>query len=323
MHKSHICLLGGTGFVGQHLINHLTGLGYTLRVLTRHRERHRALLVNPDVDLIEADIHDEAVLRRHFGGCIAIINLVAILNDSDKRGAGFSQVHIELPEKIVRAAVASGVPRLLHMSALNADASEPRCQYLQTKGAGEDRVHAAAEQGLVVTSYRPSVIFGPGDSFFNRFDSLLKLSRPLLPLACPDSRFAPVYVNDVCAAIGRTLDDASGGERLDLCGPQVFTLKQLVTYTRDQQNIHCAILGLGDGLSRLQARILGHLPGRSFTLDNYYALQHNSTCDHNALPGLGITPTPVAAVVPGYLAGKNGRARYNRYRRQARRNPDR
>jgi NADH dehydrogenase len=319
MHQETICLLGGTGFVGKHLVTRLTQQGHNVRVLTRRRERHRELIVNPAVTLIEADIHDADQLRQQFRGVDIVINLVGILNESGKKGAGFRRAHVELPEKIVEAALATGVRRLLHMSALNADAREQHSLYLKTKGEGEELVHAASARGLVVTSFRPSVIFGVGDSFFNRFATLLKLSRPVMPLACPDSRFAPVWVSDVTEAMCRSLDDATGGERLDLCGPEVYTLKELVSYTRDQLGLRCMIAGLGPGPSRLQARLLGSLPGKPFSLDNYYSLQKDSICADNALPTLGITPTPVAAVVPGYLARRNARGHYDGFRRQSRR----
>ena len=142
----------------------------------------------------------------------------------------------------------------------------------------------------------------------------------MFPLACPDSRLAPVFIGDVTEAICRSLDDATGGERLDLCGPDVLTLKQLVEYTREQIGSHCYILGLGDGLSRLQARILGVMPGKPFTMDNYHSLQKDSICSNNALPSLGIKPTAIASVVPGYLAGRNARGQYQEFRRQSRRN---
>jgi len=319
MHQKTICLTGGTGFVGQHLVHKLTQQGNKVRVLTRRRERHRGLIVNPAVTLIETDIHDAEQLRLQFRDVDVVINLVGILNESDSKGAGFRRAHVELPEKIVAAALDSGVSRLLHMSALNADAGEQHSHYLKSKGEGENLVHAAADRGLVVTSFRPSVIFGAGDSFFNRFATLLQLSRPLFPLACPDSRFAPVYVNDVTEAMCRSLDEATGGERLELCGPEVYTLKELVIYTREQLGLRCMIAGLGDGLSRLQARMLGIMPGKPFSLDNYYSLQKNSICSANALPTLGITPTPIAAVVPGYLANRTTRGHYDTFRRQSRR----
>ncbi len=315
-----ICVLGGTGFVGQHLVNRLTPHGYKVRVLTRRRERHRSLIVNPDVTLIETDIHDRDSLVRNFSGVDAVINLVGILNESGKKGEDFQRVHVELPRNIVAAALASGVGRLLHMSALNADAKETNSLYLKSKGEGEDLLHAAASAELVVTSFRPSVIFGPGDSFFNRFATLLNISPLLFPLACPNSRFAPVCVTDVAEAICRSLDDATGSERLDLCGPDVLTLIQIVEYTRDQLGKHSYIMGLGDGLSRLQARVLGFVPGKPFSMDNYHSLQKDSVSNNNALPSLGITPTPIAAVVPHYLAGQNARGQYHGFRRLSRRN---
>jgi NADH dehydrogenase len=320
MHHETVCITGGTGFVGQHLANRLTQHGYKVRVLTRRRERHRALIVNPDITLVEADVHNADVLRRQFSGVDVVINLVGILNESGKKGAGFRRAHVELPEKIVAAATASGISRLLHMSALNADAGEQHSLYLKTKGEGEDLVHAATDKGLVVTSFRPSVIFGVRDSFFNRFAALLKFSGPLFPLACPGSRFAPVWVTDVVEAMCRSMDDATGGERLDLCGPESFTLAELVEYTRDLLQLQCHIVALNDTLSRMQASMLGLVPGKPFSMDNYYSLQHDSLCSDNALPTLGINPMPVAAVVPAYIAGRSARGRYQGLRRHSRRN---
>ena len=319
MHHETVCITGGTGFVGQHLANRLTQHGYQVRILTRRRERHRALIVNPDITLVETDVHNADALRQQFEGADAVINLVGILNEGGNMDTGFKQVHVALPEKIVAAATASGVSRLLHMSALNAAAGEQNSLYLKTKGEGEDLVHAAADQGLVVTSFRPSVIFGSGDSFFNRFATLLKIAGPVFPLACPDSRFAPVCVTDVVAAMCRSMGDATGGERLDLCGPESFTLAELVGYTRDLLQLKCHIAGLNDSLSRLQAKVLGLVPGKPFSMDNYYSLQRDSVCTDNALPTLGITPTPIAAVVPAYLAGRNARGHYQEFRQHSRR----
>lgn len=319
MNQETICVLGGTGFVGRHLANRLAQRGYRVRILSRRPERHRALGINPGIQVLRANVHDPDDLLSNLSGTTAVINLVGILNDTGKQGTGFRQAHVELPQKLVAACTASGVSRVLHMSALHASAGEQHSQYLRTRGEGEDLLHAAAGQGLAVTSFRPSVIFGQGDSLFNRFASLLKIAGPVFPLACPDSRLAPVWVSDVVEAMCRSLDAATGGECLELCGPEIMTLREIVTYTRDQLGLRCHITGLGDGLSRLQARVLGILPGKPFTLDNYYSLQHDSVCTDNALPSLGITPAPVAAVVPGYLADRNARGHYPEFRRWSRR----
>lgn len=319
MNQETICVLGGTGFVGGHLTNRLAQRGYRVRVLSRRPERHRAIGLHPDVRVFRANVHNPDDLRRNVAGAAAVVNLVGILNDSGKEGNGFREAHVELPKKLVTACLAGGVSRVLHMSALHASADEQHSQYLRTRGEGEDLLHAASDRGLVVTSFRPSVIFGEGDSLFNRFAGLLKIAGPAFPLACPGSRLAPVWVSDVVEAVCRSLDTATGGERLELCGPETMTLREIVAYTRDLLGIRCRIIGLNDGLSRLQARLLGRVPGRPFTLDNYYSLQHDSICTDNALPSLGITPAPVAAVVPGYLAGRHTRGQYNEYRRRSRR----
>jgi NADH dehydrogenase len=320
MKNKMICVLGGTGFVGQHLVHRLTKDGYSVRVLTRRPERHRALIVNPDVRLVEANVANLHDLHTHLASAGTVINLIGILNEGGRKDPGFQQLHVELPEQIASVAVETGVGRLLHMSALNANAGETLSQYLRTKGEGENRVHAAALEGLLVTSFRPSVIFGPGDSFFNRFAGLLKLTPMMFPLACPDSRFAPVFIGDVVEAFCRALQDkSSAGQRLELCGPDSYSLQELVEYTRDTLGMKQRIVGLGNGLSRLQARMLGIMPGKPFSMDNYYSLQTDSLCKNNALPALGITPTPIAAVVPGYLANRHTRGRYNQFRRTARR----
>lgn len=313
---SRVCILGGTGFVGQYLVRRLVEEGYQVRALTRHRERHRDLLVLPSLTLVQADIHDAAVLAKQFADCDAVINLVGILNERGKDGSGFHRVHVETPRKIVEACRASGIKRLLHMSALNADARSGRSHYLRSKGEGEDRVHAA--EGLLVTSFRPSVVFGPGDSFFNRFAKLLKISPGVFPLACPEARFAPVYVGDVAQAYTQALNQtATFGQRYDLCGPQVYTLKQLVEYTARVTGRKRRVIGLSDALSRLQARVLEWLPGKPFSFDNYQSLQIDSVCQGEFPAVFGITPTPIEAVVPSYLAPHGPRARYRDYRRSA------
>jgi NADH dehydrogenase len=215
----------------------------------------------------------------------------------------------------------TGVSRLLHMSALNADVNESRGRYLKTKGEGENLVHQSP--GIEVTSFRPSVIFGPDDSFFRRFAGLLRLMPlPLFPLACAEARFAPVYVGDVAEAFVYALEHpATAGQRLELCGPAEYTLGQLVEYTAGQIGRPATVIGLPDFAARLQGRIMGLLPGKPFTLDNYYSLKKDSICSRCALPAMGIRPRSVEAVVPVYLGSASSRARYYDYRSRARRSP--
>ncbi len=216
MSEQTICVLGGTGFVGRHLVSRLAERRLQVKVLTRRRERHRALLVLPTVKLIEADVHDQAALNQHFQGCDTVINLVGILNERGHDGAGFRRAHVELARAVFAACQQSGVRRLLQMSALGADAAAGPSFYLRSKGEAEDYVHAHAGEHLKVTSFRPSVIFGPDDSFINRFAGLLRFS-PVLPLACPHARFAPVYVGDVADAFMAALSDKTTyGKRIEL-----------------------------------------------------------------------------------------------------------
>lgn len=310
-----VCILGGTGFVGRHLLQKLVAGGYSLRVLTRHRERHRDLLVLPTLNLIEADVYDVNVLTKHFSGCDAVINLVGILNEKGHDGSGFQRAHVELPRKVVQACQTRGIKRLLHMSALNADAMSGSSHYLRGKGAGEDLVHGAL--GLRVTSFRPSVIFGPHDSFFNRFAALLKRIPFVFPLACPDAGFAPVYVGDITNAFIQALTrPAAFGRRYDLCGPTVYTLQELVEYTARVIGVKRKVIGLNDKLSHLQARIFEWLPGKPFSLDNYHSLQTDSVCHGCIFPtDFAIQPASVESIVPTYLDAHSSEDRYKKYRR--------
>lgn len=318
MSRKTICLLGGTGFVGHHLSAALTQAGYSVLVPSRYRERHRSLLVLPGVTVVDANIHDEPTLTRLLKNCHAVINLVAILNEN--RHGDFEKVHVELPRKILRACQANNISRLIHMSALNADATQGSSEYLRSKGKGEDLVHAAAD--MQVTSFRPSIIFGPDDHFFNRFATLLR-TLPLMPIACPDSQMAPIYVGDVVSAMVKSLEDKTTfGQRYELCGPEVFTLRDLVMYTARLIKSKRRLVPLGDGLSALQGRVLGMLPGKLFTYDNYLSLQTPAVCRQPFPSQFGIQPVTVDSIVPLYIGGKDLRGRYDGMRRVAARNDE-
>jgi NADH dehydrogenase len=186
------------------------------------------------------------------------------------------------------------------MSALHADATRGSSLYLRTKGAGEEM--ALAQADLQVTSFRPSVIFGPSDSFFNRFAALLKIAPGLFPLACPQARFAPVYVGDVADAMAIALTDrGTYGQVYDLCGPRIYSLQELVELTARLIGAKTIVLGLNDFSSRLQARVLQYAPGKPFTMDNYLSMQTDSICAHNGMAELGIRAESVETVAPTYL----------------------
>lgn len=302
MSSLQVCILGGTGFIGRHLAARLVRRGAAVKILTRRSARHRELLVLPTLELVEADVHDSQTLAREFAGCEAVVNLVGILNERGHRGRGFRRVHVELADKVLSACRTAGVLRLLHMSALNAARDAPS-HYLRSKGEAAARVLAATD--LHVSVFEPSVIFGPGDSFLNRFARLLRLAPGVLPLACPASRFAPVYVGDVVEAMLRSLEEPrTFGRRYCLCGPKTYTLAELLRYTARLAGLRRAVLPLPRWAAWLQAALMEWLPGKPFSLDNYRSLQLDSVCrdGDDGLAFFGIMPTPLEAVAPGYLA---------------------
>ena len=312
-----VCILGGSGFVGRHLANRLHDRGIFSRIPTRRRERAKKVLVVPGLELIQADIHDTDRLTELFRECDAVVNLVGILNERGFDGSGFHRAHVALTEKVLAACRATGVKRLIHMSALGADADNGPSHYQRTKGQAERLVLDAADE-LNVTVFRPSVIFGPEDSFLNQFGTLLKLSPGVFPLPTPQARFSPVYVGDVAQAFADCIDDRETfGQSYDLCGPETWTLAALVRYTAEVAGLRRFVWPLNDTLSRLQARVLQRLPGKPYSWDNYLSATVDNVCDCNHLPELGIAPTAVEAVVPGYLAERRQRARYNQFRQHA------
>ena len=298
---NRIAILGGTGFVGCHLVAALTRGGWATRVFTRRRSRSRHMLVMPTCEVVESDVHRSSELGDRLAGCHAVINLAGILNEHSGAGERFREVHAELPGKLVEACRSNGIGRMLHMSALGVSADAPS-EYLRTKYRGERAALAADADDFAVTSFRPSVIFGPEDSFFNRFAGLLALSPLVFPLACPQTRFAPVYVGDVVQAFITALgDDSTAGQCYELCGPRTYTLHELVAYTAGITGRRRLIVGLGDGLSRLQGRVFERLPGKPFSTDNYLSTKVDNVCSYNGLETLGITPRSVESVVPAYL----------------------
>ncbi len=309
-----IVVLGGSGFVGTALVSRLVDLGHRVRVLTRNADRARHLAVLPLVEIVACNVHDPLALRGRFAGADVAVNLVGILNESGRAGRGFAAAHAELTRKVVEAALARNVPRLLQMSSLGADAESGPSHYLRSKGVAERHVRAAPA-ALDWTIFRPSVIFGAGDSLLNRFATLLRLSGGWLPLACAGTRFAPVHVGDVVEAFVRCLPGgshalASSRQIYELCGPEVLTLAELVRYTATIIGVRPKIIPLPDPVARLQGFVMDFIPGKPFSTDNYRSLTRDSVCSEDGLRRLGIRPASLAAIVPGYLGpGSHRRAR--------------
>ena len=303
-----VLVAGGAGFVGRHVVARLSAAGHDVIVLTRARERARDLLLLPTVRVVEADPFDPAVLARWTHHATAAINLVGVLH---QRGRDtFERVHVDFPRSLLAACRKAGVSRILHMSALAA-AADAASRYLRSKAAGEAVV---AESGLAWTIFRPSVIFGRGDSFLSLFARLAHVF-PLIPLAGADARFQPVFVGDVAECFARALvDDETAGRRYSLCGPKPYTLQELVTYVAETSGHPRPIVALGPGLAQMQARVMEWLPGPLLTRDNLASMQHDNVCEGPFPPEFGITPTPIEAIAPEYLAPVALKSRFDTFR---------
>ena len=294
----NVCVLGGTGFVGTELVTRLVRAGHNVRVPSRRLANGNHLRVLPTAELVIANIHDGRTLAHLFAGMDVVINLVGILNEQGR--AKFRRVHVDLATRVIEAMRAQRVRRLLHMSALAAGATAPS-QYLRSKAEAEAQVRVAATT-IDSTTFRPSVIFGRHDSLTNRFAGLLRKSGGVLPLARPRARFAPVFVGDVAEAFTRVLSDRSTiGKSLELCGPDVMTLEQLVQLTAKAAGLPCHVLRLPDFVAAAQGALMGMLPGKPFTRDNYRSLKIDSVCKQNGFATLGIQPAHMEAVISGYL----------------------
>ena len=315
---NNILVIGGSGFVGRSvcdkLVERSNGAGGRITVPSRKPARAKHIQMLPTVQLVAADVHDPAQLRRLVQGADAVINLVAILHGSE---AAFERAHVALPRTLVAACAAAGVRRVVHVSALGV--SEPGSPaapslYLRSKTAGEAVLRAAP---LDLTVLRPSVIFGEHDRFLNLFATLQSVF-PVLPLAGAQARFQPVWVQDVAEAIVACLDTPSTiGQTYECAGPQVLTLQQIVEAAGRWSGHPRPVFGLPEGLARLQAGMMELLPGEPLmSRDNVASMRvpNVATGRWPGLAALGITPASMDAVVPGYLSANQGAARLDRWR---------
>jgi len=308
-----IVLLGATGFVGKHLLPELSAAGHHCIVLCRYKPASKELALIPGVELRQVDVYQDCVLSEQLEAADAVINLVGILNESGRDGSGFHRAHVELVAKIIEACHQVGVRRLLHLSALHA--GNGQSHYLRSKGEAEELVLQAKE--LDSTLFQPSVIFGSGDSFFNRFAGLLKL-LPVMPLACPKARMQPVWVGDVVKAMTIALEKKETyGQTLVLVGPRDYSLKELVEFTAGVTGLKRRIAGLPDPMARLQGHLMDFVPGKPFSSDNYRSLQTDNTSTENAFWSLGIRPHSIDGIVESYLGVSAHQRHLDRNRAQA------
>ncbi|MEI7515382.1 MAG: complex I NDUFA9 subunit family protein [Betaproteobacteria bacterium] len=326
----HILVLGGTGFVGSHVCEKLIRAGLRVTVLTRRAHNARAIQHLPALTVLECNVHNEAALTQALSGVDAVVNLVAVLHGS---AAKFERVHVALPAAIARACQLQGVRHLVHVSALGADHLAPQTRpsnYLRSKGRGEmalieitgnDMVAGSVGQApgvdrvlVGLTLLRPSVIFGAHDQFLNVFAKLQRVF-PVMPLAGAQARFQPVWVQDVAQAVVQSvcmgLAQAPQLRILELVGPQVYSLRQLVHMAACMAGINQGrgrpVIGLPRWMGNLQAAMLGLMPGEPLmSSDNLDSMRIDNVAsgDWAGLEALGIAPASLLAIAPRYLAGR-------------------
>ena len=311
--ERNVLVLGGTGFLGRHVCEKLQRAGWRITVPTRRAINAKSVQHLPSLTVVQADVHGEAALARLLPGHAAVINLVAILHGNE---AAFERTHVALPTKLANACLASGVRRLVHVSALGV-ASDSPARYQRSKARGEQVLRNA---DLDLTVLRPSVIFGAGDRFLNLFAQLQKLF-PVVPLAGAKAKFQPVWVEDVAQAVLSSLQQVQAvGQTIECVGPDVLTLADLVRIAGRYGSRQRPVLPLPDALARLQARVMEALPGEPvMSRDNLDAM----TVDNIAsglwpdLTALGIRPASVHSVAPTYLGQRGARSQLLDYRHDA------
>ena len=292
----NITILGGTGFVGLSIINRLAATDSNITVITRNREKNKKILVYPRVRLVEANVNNAGELASHTKKTDVLINLIGILNEKGHSGRGFRKSHSDLARHILNACKVNHIKRILHMSALNADSKGPS-HYLRTKGEAESYLMTYGKRIANITIFRPSVIFGKKDSFILRFSNLLNFVPYVFPLACHNAKFSPVHIDELANFIVNAIQDIkSFGKAYNLCGPKVYSLKEIVELIIVTKNRNIKVIPLSNSMSKLQAAIMEFVPGKPFSIDNYNSCQIDSTChsDHNFYSDL-------ETIIPTYI----------------------
>lgn len=298
-----VTLVGGSGFVGAALTEAFARAGWRILIVARNPARADRLKPLGDLGQIASargDIRVPASLAPAFAGADLAINLVGILDE--KGGQRFADIQARGAGAAAAAAKAAGVRAYVHVSAIGADPSSPSA-YGRSKGEGEALVRSAFPEAAIV---RPSLIFGPHDGFTNRFASLIAMA-PVVPVIAPDTRFQPVHVRDVAAAIVAIAERLLGGQpdgTWELGGPEVLTMRQIMAFIAEAIGKgRTPLVEVPDAGARLLAG-LGFLPGAPLTRDQYLMLQRDNVVADGArgFAELGIEPVALAATAPDWLA---------------------
>jgi NADH dehydrogenase len=310
MQLRKICVLGGSGFVGSSIVAKLDQDGYAVTVLTRRRESAKHLFLLPNVTVVECNVMDDQALKAALSGADAVVNLIGILHQIGR--ASFDAMHHQLPSRLAKICEATGIKRLIQMSSLQADRNASS-EYLRSKAAGEAALLAFAQK-LNITIFRPSIIFGRGDSFINLFATLIKF-LPVVLLAKPNAKFQPVWVEDVASCFVASIQNTQTyGQVYELAGPKVYSFRELVQQVMTTLKVKRPIIGLCDKLSYAQAFMMELLPVKLMSRDNVRSMEVDSVSSQPFPPIFGVVPASMEAVIPEYLVDSTLRGKYDSFR---------
>jgi NADH dehydrogenase len=294
-------VFGGSGFLGRYVVRELRRAGARVRVAVRRPEAAGFLLpMGPvgGVTPVAANVRDDASVRAAVAGSEVVVNLVGVLYERGRQS--FDEVHVRGAERVARAAAAAGAERLFHVSAIGADTRSPSA-YARSKARGEVRVREAFPAATIL---RPSIVFGPEDEFFNRFAMLARLAPALPLIGGGHTRFQPVFVQDVAAAIAACLDrPETAGKLYELGGPKVYEFRELLAFVLEQTGRRRLLAPMPFAVAELQAFFLECLPVPPLTRDQVQMLRRDNVVAPDALgfADLGIAPNGLEAIVPEYL----------------------
>ena len=307
MQGNILTIFGGSGFIASEIVYKLSKSFKEIRLLTRNTQacNHLKVIKNIQIHLYEAS--NVSSYSMHVNESDIVINTVGILNESRKQS--FDDIHFDFVRKIINKSKESSVKKFIQLSALNADESG-LSKYLQSKGKADKYISSMSSTSFKTVIFRPSIVFGEKDSFFNRFKSLLKL-LPVFPLACPNSMFSPIYVKDLTGFIKEaSLTDKYDNTMQNVTGPKDYKFIELINFILSTMKIKRLIIPLNYSLSKLQAFAFTYLPGNIFTLDNFKSLQ----VDNISTGGLKGTSS-IEEFVPPYLDNKA--TKLDRYRKDS------
>jgi len=296
-----VTIFGGSGFLGRHIVRALANDGWRIRVATRRP--NNANFLTPmgrvgQIQLLKVNVRDEDGVRAALKDADAAINLAGILYQTGRQR--FDSIHVEGAARIARLSAELGVPRLLHVSSLGANA-ETRAKYAKSKAEGE---RAVREAYPTATIFRPSAVFGPEDDFFNKFAWLARMSPVLPVIGGGGTRLQPVFVGDVAQAAACALrEQSTAGETFELGGPEIMTLKEIMELVLKVTHRRRMLLPIPFALARIQGTVLGILPKPLITRDQVRLLESDNVVSEGArgFRDLAITPEAAEAIVPSYL----------------------